>query len=365
MARSPVQVPAPVEVAAALAWRFLVIAAAVAALVFALIRLRVVVLPVFVALLVTSLLVPLVTRLEERGARPGLATVVVFALVAVGLTGIVAVIAPAVGDEFDELGPAVSEGVDRIERWLVEGPMELSPSEIDAYRQRATEQGRQLLRSSSGGILAGALVVVEGVAGTLLAIVLSVFFVKDGRRFQRWVLDHTPLGRREVVRDLAGRAWGAIGGFLRGAALIGIVEAVVIGVVLAVVGASLALPVAILTFAAAFFPVVGAIAAGVIATLVALVSAGPSQALVVAVVALIVQQFDNDLLAPLVYGRLVHLHPAVVLLAITAGGTLGGIAGAFLAVPLAAVVASVGRGVWERSGEAWVAPDEVTPPWTP
>ena len=94
--------------------------------------------------------------------------------------------------------------------------------------------------------------------------------------------------------------------------------------------------------------VVGAVVAGIVAALVALVSGGPGDALIVAGVALVVQQFDTDLLAPLIYGRAIQLHPAVVLVVLTAGGTLGGIAGAFLAVPVAAVVAAVGNELWGR-----------------
>ena len=358
------RVPSWLDTAAALAWRLLVVATTVVVIVLALARLRVVVLPVFIALLVASALVPLATRLEARGAAPALAALATFALVGVLLAGFGALVAPAVADEFDELGPAIADGVTRIEQWLVNGPLDLSAAEVERYRSQAGQQARELLRSSSGGVVAGVLVVVEGVAGAFLAVVLSIFFVKDGRRFQRWSLAHLPARHHEVTRDLAGRAWAALGGFLRGAAVIGLTEAVIIGATLALVGASLALPVALLTFVAAFFPVVGAIAAGVVATLVALVSAGTSQALVVAVVALVVQQFDNDLLAPLVYGRLVHLHPAVVLVALTAGGTIGGITGAFLAVPLAAALSAVGRGVWLRHGERWTGttPAAVTPP---
>ena len=92
--------------------------------------------------------------------------------------------------------------------------------------------------------------------------------------------------------------------------------------------------------------------AGVVAVLVTLVSAGGSQALVVAVVALVVQQLDNDFLAPLIYGRMVSLHPVVVLLALTAGGTLAGIVGAFVAVPTAAVAVAVGGEIWRRRAPA-------------
>ena len=107
------------------------------------------------------------------------------------------------------------------------------------------------------------------------------------------------------------------------------------------VGAELAVPVGVLTFLAAFVPFVGAIVAGLLAVLVALATGGVTAAIIVLVVAIIVQQLDNDLLAPIVYGRALDLHPIVVLLSITAGGALFGIPGSFLAVPVTAVTWNV------------------------
>ena len=345
--------PAPLRRASDLAWRVLVVAAAVLASVFALTRLWFVILPVFIALLLTTILVPVVTLLERRRVPTLLATWLVFG----GFLGVLAVtlslIIPSIADEFSGLGDTVSQGVDNVQRWLVEGPLSLEQEQLDRYRREAGDRIGELLRSSSKGIVAGALAVVEGVAGFVLALVLTFFFLKDGRRFQRWARSHLPVDREELLSTLAGRAFAALGGYLRGAAFIGLVEATIIGMTLWIVGARLPVPVAVLTFLGAFFPLVGAVVAGIVATLVALVSGGTGDALVVAIVALAVQQFDNDLLAPLIYGRAVHLHPAVVLITLSAGGTLGGLIGAFVAVPVAAVISAVGGELWARYGDAW------------
>ena len=343
----------PLRTASDFAWRVLVVAFAVVAAAYALSRLWFVVLPVFIALLVSALLVPLVTRLEARRWPTLAATWTVFFGFFAVLGGIGILIVPAVVEEFSGLGPTLSQGVDRVERWFVEGPAGLQPEELDRYREEAGQRIGQVLRSSSGGLVAGALAVVEVVAGFVLALVLSFFFVKDGRRFQRWALAHVPDHRQELASALAGRAWRALGGYLRGAAFIGLVEAVVIGVTLWAVGGRLVIPVAVLTFFGAFFPLVGAVVAGIIASLVGLVSGGAGDAVVVAAVALVVQQFDNDLLAPLIYGRAIHLHPAVVLVSLATGGTVGGLVGAFLAVPVAAVTAALSNELWVRYGEMW------------
>jgi predicted PurR-regulated permease PerM len=112
---------------------------------------------------------------------------------------------------------------------------------------------------------------------------------------------------------------------------------------LLLVGGDLIVPVMLLTFVAAFVPIFGALVAGIVATLVALVTAGTVPALIVAGVALVVQQLDNDVLAPFIYGRSLQLHPVVILLSVVTGGALLGIAGAVIAVPLVAVAVSVGK----------------------
>jgi predicted PurR-regulated permease PerM len=345
--------PAPLKRASDIAWRLLVVAAAVLAAVYGLTRIWFVVLPVFIALLVSAVLVPVVTVLEHRRVPTLAATWLVFAGFLAALVGVGFLIVPAVADEFAGLGETLSEGVDNVERWLIEGPLGLEQEQLNRYRAEAGQRIGDFLRSSSSQLVTGALAVLEGLAGFVLAFVLSFFFIKDGRRFQRWARVHLPADREEVVSALARRAWQALGGYLRGAAFIGLVEAVIIGVTLWIVGANLAPAVAVLTFIGAFFPLVGAVVAGISATLVALVSGGPGDALLVATVAIVVQQFDNDLLAPLIYGRVVSLHPAVVLLTLAAGGTLGGLIGAFIAVPVAAVVAATGSELWERYGPAW------------
>jgi len=97
----------------------------------------------------------------------------------------------------------------------------------------------------------------------------------------------------------------------------------------------------VVTLVGAFVPIVGAIAAGLVAILATLVTAGPTAAIIVAVVALVVQQLDNDLLAPVIYGKSLQLHPLVILLGIAAGSALFGLVGALLAVPVISVIINV------------------------
>ena len=150
-----------------------------------------------------------------------------------------------------------------------------------------------------------------------------------------------PPEHRVHVSAMAKRAWQALGGYVRGAAINGLIEAVLVGMALAVLGVPLVLPLAAITFFAGFLPVVGAVVAGSIASLVALVAGGMADALLVAAIFTAVQQLQNNVLEPLILGRSVRLHPLAIVLSLATGAVLGGVLGTLLAVPLVAVVTAI------------------------
>ena len=331
-----------VERAGAYAWRLIGIGIVVYATLWLLALLRVVVFPVLIALLLSVALVPPARWLRARGVPHVLSVWMVL----LGLLGTLVLagflILPALAEEFGSLGPTIEEAAADIEDWLVEdGPFDVDRQQLDDLRAQAEDRLASAARGADGLVLDTAVLILEIVAGLLLALVATFFFVKDGERFQRWALARAPADRRESVRRAALAGWQTLGGYLRGSALLGTVEAVVIGLTLLLTGASVVIPVAILTFLAAFIPFVGAIAAGVIAVAVALATGGLTAALIVAGVALVVQQLDNDLLAPIVFGRALDLHPLVILVSVAAGAALAGLAGAFLAVPVTACTVNV------------------------
>jgi predicted PurR-regulated permease PerM len=334
------------------AWRLLVVLGAVLALGLVLARLQIVVLPVFIGILIACVAAPPVRWLEQRRVPSGIATGMIFLAAIVLIAGVIAAIVPSIVDEFRDLGPTLEEAGDDLEEWLVDGPLDLERREVRRYRDDLGEHVGRLVTDSSGGVVSGARTVLEVLAGMVLSVVLAFFFVKDARVFQRWGLAHVPIAQRDLARESAQKALTTLRNYLIGAAAIGLLEAIVIGLTVALAGGSLVVPVMVLTFAAAFFPVVGAVVAGIVAVLVTLVGAGFTPALVVLIVVVLVQQFDTDLLAPLVYGRAVQLHPVVVLVALTAGGAIAGIVGAFVAVPITAVVTAIGGDVWRRRTES-------------
>lgn len=331
----------PLDRAATVTWKSLVVAAGVVVLVLALARLRILVLPVIVALLVSTVLVPPTNRLQRAGI-PRLVAVWLVMLASLGLlVGTVTLLAPTVSEEFANLGPTVQAGIDEVENWLVEGPLDLSRDEIARYSNQLVEQLQTSGGSIASGVLAGAILVGEVIAGILLVFVLLFFFVKDGEKMCRFGLDQVREENQELLRGLGRRAWDTIGGYVRGTAVVALVDATIIAVGLVIIGVPLVAPLALLVFFGAFFPLVGAVVAGIVAVLVALVSGGPGDALLTLGLVVIVQQVEGDVLAPLVLGRAVRLHPVVILGALTAGAIVGGLIGAFLAVPVAAVSVAV------------------------
>jgi predicted PurR-regulated permease PerM len=265
----------------------------------------------------------------------------------------------AVGEQAKEVGPTISEAIDDVEEWLVdEAPFDVSRGDIERFREDLGESVREGARTSSGAIVDGAVVFFEIVVSIVLGLIITFFTIKDGNRFGRWAQRQLPPARRELAERLARRAWAAIGGYLRGAAALGLVEGIIIGAAVAIFGGQLAVPVGVFTFLMAFVPILGAIVAGAMAVLVTLATGGGSAALLVLAVVVVVQQLDNDLLAPVVYGRSLQLHPVAVLLSVVAGGALFGLPGTFLAVPVTAVVVSM-LTEWRRSLD--VGSDDPTP----
>jgi putative heme transporter len=324
--------------AARLSLNALLIAAGVALFLWLAVQLRLVVLPVLLSVLIATLLVPVADFLRRRGVPSILAT---FAAMLGGLAllaGTIALVVPAFIDQFDELGQAARDGLDQALVWLTQGPLGLEREQIDRAIEGAIERVQENSAQFSRGLLSGAILVAELIAGVLLALVLVFFLVHDGRRMWAWAVSLFPAQQRADVEAIGHRIWHALSAYVHGVAVVAVVDAVLIGLALLVIGVPLVVPLMVLTFLGAFVPLVGAIVAGAIAALVALVTQGVLAAVIVVAVIVVIQQLEGDLLYPLVVGRAIALHPVAILLALTAGTVVAGIIGALLAVPVAAAV---------------------------
>jgi predicted PurR-regulated permease PerM len=328
-------VPSALAVTSAVALRLIVVAAAVLLLWLVLDRLLVVVVPLVVAILLTTLLAPPARWLERRGLPPAGAALAVVGGTALLLLAVLALIVPPFVSQIGGLSTSVQEGLREVGGWL-QG-LGISQRQIDSALNELRGSGGKV----AGSALSGAMLVAEGAASVVLVAMLTFFFVKDGARLWNWIVDLFGEPRRPAAAEIGRRSWTVLSAYFRGVIAVATVDAVAIGAILAVVGVPLLVPLIVLTFLAAFFPIVGALAAGVVAVLVALVAKGVVAAVVVAVGITLVQQIEGNVLYPMLVGPRLALHPVAILMALAIGGVIAGVAGAFLAVPTAAVLGAV------------------------
>lgn len=321
----------------------------------------VVLLPVLLGIVLATVLAPPAAFLRRHGWPPALAaaTVVIAGLALV--IGAIALVTPSIVGQAVQFGSSAAGGLQKIERWLTGPPLRLDDNQISTAVDAVTARIQANAATIAGGVLSGVSAVTSVLVTLLLVIVLVFFFVKDGRRFLPW-LDRS-VGHRVGghATALLTRCWKVVGGFIRVQALVSLVDAVFIGLGVLFTGTPLALPIAVLTFLGGFIPIVGAVVVGALAVLIALVSGGLVKALVVLAIVLAVQQLEGNVLQPLLQSRSLNLHPAVILLAVTGGGSVFGIIGAFLAVPVTAVAAETIRYLGEQLDARTAPPPSAEP----
>jgi len=297
----------------------------------------VVVLPLIISLLLATLLAPSARWLRSRRVRPAPAAFLSVLLAVAVFVGLWALVIPPFVNQVPAVADNIQQGAGQVADALA--PLGVTSEDVQGGIQRAREQ----LQSNqvAGRVVSGALLLVQWAAAILLIVVLTFFFVKDGHQLRDWTVMLFAPQRRRMLGDILDRAWAALAAYVQGVFLVATIDALLIGIVLLLVGVPIALPLIVLTFIAAFFPIVGSVLAGVAAVLVALVSNGTVDALIVLAAILVVQQLEGNVFYPVVVGRQLRLHPVAILLALTAGGVLAGVAGAFLAIPVAAVTSAV------------------------
>ncbi|MET3932962.1 putative PurR-regulated permease PerM [Arthrobacter sp. OAP107] len=310
--------------------QILLVLAVAAVSVYGLLQVRLLVIPVLIALILAAAIGPFVNLLRRRGLPGGAATAVAFAALLLLLAGVGTVIYFSVRSQWGELVQQASEGLDELESLLLSGPVPVDREQLNQAREGAV----QFATSSQvrSGAITGLSVVTEFLAGASLMVVILFFFLKDGARIWNFLLRPFSGEREARLRRVSKRTLEVLGGYVRGTAIVALADTAAIGAALLIMQVPLAIPLAIIVFIGAFVPLVGATVAGILAALVALVANGPVVAVVIAV-----NQLEGDLLQPVVMGKSLQLHALVILMALTAGTILAGIIGAVLAVPLTAV----------------------------
>ena len=328
--------------------RIVVIAAAAYVIGWGIGHIWMVLFPVSMALIVATVLSPPVSWLRKKGLPAALAAGIVLVSFLALLGGVVTFLIPQVTDQAGEIASSASGGLQEVRDWLTGEPFNMSNDQISAAISALQDKLQDSASAISEGVFTTISTATSIIINIVLVLMLTFFFVKDGHRFLPWV--STLGGHRagDHLTEVLGRVWSTLGSFIRTQTLVSFIDALIIGVGLAILGSPLALPLAVITFFGGYIPIVGAFVSGGVAVLVTLVTNDYKDALIALVIVVGVQQLEGNVLSPILQGKTMNLHPAVVLLSVTAGGSLFGITGAFLAVPVAASVAEIMRYVNER-----------------
>jgi len=331
-------VPRGFRVVAAYAWRFVIVAIAVGILIWLIIQLKLLVIPLMIAILLTALLWPAFTWLLRHRVPRWLAIVIsVIGTIAI-VGGLLWLAVWQITREWPSVRARTVEAVEQFRQYLIDGPLHLTTEQIDGM----LAQGWAFLQQQVELLWSGALVIGSTVGHVLTGAVLSLFILlctlADGAGIWRWVVRLFPR-RARADADGAGRAgWATVVMYARTQLLVATIDAIGIGLGAFLLGVPLAIPIGVLVFLGAFVPFVGAVVTGTLAVFLALVYNGPWIALWMAVVVLGVQQLEGHVLQPLLMGSAVKVHPLAVVLVVAGGAMIAGIPGALFAVPLAAFV---------------------------
>ncbi len=341
--------PHALRVGAAWSWRLLAIGIVAWALLRVMGQVRIVIIPLAIALLLSALLAPAVGWLLRARFPRSLATAVVLVGGLAAVIGTLTLVVNEFIQGLPVLGEKSSQGVRQIQNWLRSGPLRLEDEQLDRYINDVEGWLNENIDGLTSGALSTAATVAEVLTGTILVLFATFFFLRDGNRIWRFLVRLMPVNARWKVDDAGRASWQTLGAYVRATVLVACIDALGIGIFLVIFEIPFALPLAALVFLASFIPIIGATLSGGVAVLVALVDSGPITALIILGVVIGVQQLEGHVLQPLIMGRAVAIHPLAVIVGIAAGVVLAGVTGALIAVPLIAVLNTAVRRLAART----------------
>jgi putative heme transporter len=336
--RDDLDVPRGLRVAAAWAWRIMLLALALLAALWIVAKLQLVVVPLVIAILLSALLSPAVGVLLRAKLPRTLATTIVMITGIAAVAGVLTLVINQFVNGAPQLSAKAQDGIKQIQNFLKNGPLHLNDEQLQQLFQNVQSwfgSNRDVLTS---GALSTATTLGHVLTGLFLVLFSMFFFLRDGRKISRFLIGLLPGRARSAMTSATDVGWTTLVSYVRATVLVAFIDAVGIGLALAILRVPFAFPLAALVFLGAFIPIVGATISGAVAVLVALVDQGFVVALIVLAVVIGVQQLEGHVLQPLIMGRAVAIHPLAVIVAIAAGIVLAGIIGALVAVPIVAVL---------------------------
>jgi predicted PurR-regulated permease PerM len=310
-------------------WRGLVVAALGGIAIAGIVAVPIVFIPLILAIVLAATLDSTTERLRRRGWSRGRAALAITLGSAFAITGIVVVtLAMMVGPlqemlstSFDGASTGVlgATGVDRV---------------VQAYQDGFSGAVVSLLSNlASAGLI------------LLLSTLLTFYLLRDGEANGRRVVMRLGPVRGERLAAVGGRATQVLGGYMIGTGVVSLFGAGTMALVMFILGLPLILPIFVLSFFLGFIPYIGGFIGTALAFLVTVAVGDTTDIVVMFIFTIVFNIAQGNFVAPLVYGRTVSLHPAIVLMAIPAGSEIAGIIGMFLVVPLLGVVSVTWRTV--------------------
>ncbi|MFJ4969547.1 AI-2E family transporter [Streptomyces sp. NPDC088755] len=326
----------------------LLVAGVAAVAVWLVVTLKTAVTPVLLALLGTALLGPVHRWLIARGLNRSLAAGLTCAALVAVVGGAGYIVVTALIDSGDQIVRSLKEAG----QWVIDHLDIAGSSDVDDLADNAGNLIGKFGASAAGGLLSGISLVGTLVATGVLALLLTFFFLRDSDRAAHLAHAVAPRGTGDLVEAMGRRAFEAVEGFMRGTTFIALIDAVCITVGLLILDLPGAVGLGALVFVGAYIPYLGAFISGAVAVLVALADRGFVIALWVLGVVLAVQLLEGHVLQPVIQSRTVQMHPAMIMIALTAGAGVAGLMGMLLAVPMCAAAVGVLGELRRRSGDA-------------
>jgi predicted PurR-regulated permease PerM len=323
-------------------------------------KVRVVFAPLLLAATIVFLLNPVVTRLERRGIHRAAAAGVTYLAVVVGFGVIALALTPLVGGQVRQARddwPGIRHRVEKyvnerahdsqVNDWPIKVPTydklldELSPPDRDLRAQI------NQLRNVGGTVLHVGLILV-------LSPIIAFYLLIDLPHTRDAIQGLIPPGIRDEVNHVGRKLGRALGSYFRGQLAVAVIVGVLCSIGLSIIHLRFAFLVGMIAGLFNIVPLIGPWIGGIPGVIIALTTGSPVKALLVVAVMAGVQQIDNHFITPQVMQRAVALHPSAVMLALLAGGAIGGFFGLLLAVPVTAALRIVISHVWRHHvlGEA-------------
>ena len=349
------------QVAAAWALHFLLVMAALFVLLNLLNAVSLVTITVIVAVMISALLQPAVGLLTRQGVPRIPAAILVFVLGTTALVAAAWFVVLQISANASELGGQLQDAVATIRTWLVSGPPRMSETQINQLIDDLSKAFAENRAGVAKGVFATANSALGIVGGAVFCLFATLFLMTDDGGIWRWVVRLFPAEAQAKVAHAGNVGWRTLIAYMRSTVLLALINSLTMVVIMLIAGMPLVVPLGVLLFLGSMIPLIGMIVAGVVVVLVALVTNGLVMALVMALALFLTVQLEGNLLNPYILGKAVQIHPLGILMAVTAGTILGGIFGAFIAVPLVAILNNVANDVHGRTTGVPVPPDPLPP----